>query len=58
VKGLGPGQIAGRQVLASPVMGEIQLSLMERHRALEIEVIRARGLIPKPGSKLTPGNKA
>ncbi len=55
VKDLGPGQIAGRQVLASPVMGEIQLSLLDNRGALEVEVIRAKGLIPKPGSKLLPG---
>lgn len=56
VEGLGPGQIIGRQALASPNLGDIQLSLCERKGNLEIEVIRARGLQAKSGSKVLPGN--
>uniref|UniRef100_A0A8C6USB5 C2 domain-containing protein n=1 Tax=Neogobius melanostomus TaxID=47308 RepID=A0A8C6USB5_9GOBI len=40
--GLGPGQLVGRQTLATP-KGQ-----------LEVEVIRARGLISKPGAKSLP----
>ncbi|GIX69838.1 hypothetical protein CDAR_17822 [Caerostris darwini] len=49
VEGLGCGQLVGRQVLASPGLGDIQLSLADRKGNLEVEVIRARGLQPKPG---------
>jgi len=55
VEGLGPGQIVGRQALASPNLGDIQLSLCDRKGNLEVEVIRARGLQAKQGSKLLPG---
>ncbi|GFS49951.1 regulating synaptic membrane exocytosis protein 2 [Nephila pilipes] len=53
VEGLGSGQLVGRQVLASPSLGDIQLSLADRKGNLEVEVIRARGLQPKPG-KVVP----
>lgn len=53
IEGLGPGQLVGRQVLASPSLGEIQLSLCDRRGNLEVEVIRARGLQAKPGSKVS-----
>ena len=43
------------QVLGSPVLGDIQLSLIDRRGNLELEVIRARGLQTKAGSKLLPG---
>lgn len=36
-------------------MGDIQLSFYDRKGVLEVEVIRARGLLPKPGSKILPG---
>ena len=55
IDGLGPAQIVGRQVLASPSMGDIQLALYNRKGMLEVEVIRAKGLLPKPGSKILPG---
>lgn len=54
VDGLGSGQLVGRQVLASPALGDIQLSLADRKGNLEVEVIRARGLQPKSG-KVVPG---
>ena len=53
--GLGPGQLVGRQVLGSPCLGDIQLTIIERHGQLEVEVVRAKGLIAKPGSKMIPG---
>ncbi|CAB4060956.1 RIMS2 [Lepeophtheirus salmonis] len=56
IEGLGPGQLVGRQVLASPALGDIQISMCDRRGHLEVEVIRARGLQCKPGSKL-PGFK-
>ena len=54
IEGLGPAQMVGRQVLASPCMGDIQLSFYDRKGVIEVEVIRARGLLPKPGSKILP----
>jgi hypothetical protein len=54
VEGLGPGQIVGRQVLGSPCMGEVQLSIADRKGQLEVEVIRARALCAKPGAKVLP----
>jgi hypothetical protein len=36
-------------------MGDIQLSFYDRKGVIEVEVIRARGLLPKPGSKILPG---
>ena len=58
IEGLGPGQLVGRQVLASPALGDIQLSMQDKRGHLEVEVIRARGLCCKPGSKTLPGNKS
>ncbi|CAH1774588.1 unnamed protein product [Owenia fusiformis] len=54
IEGLGPAQLVGRQVLGSPCLGEIQLALYDRKGHLEVEVIRARGLISKPGAKILP----
>ncbi|XP_054724916.1 regulating synaptic membrane exocytosis protein 1-like isoform X2 [Uloborus diversus] len=54
VEGLGPGQLVGRQALASPSLGDIQLGICERKSCLEVEVIRARGLQPKPNAKILP----
>lgn len=54
VEGLGPGQVVGRQVLGAPCLGEIQLGLFDRKGHLEVEVIRARGLAAKSGTKLLP----
>uniref|UniRef100_A0A673J533 Regulating synaptic membrane exocytosis protein 1-like n=1 Tax=Sinocyclocheilus rhinocerous TaxID=307959 RepID=A0A673J533_9TELE len=53
--GLGPAQLVGRQTLATPAMGDVQIGLMDKKGQLEVEVIRARGLTPKPGSKSLPG---
>lgn len=55
VEGLGPAQLVGRQVLGSPCLGEIQLGLYDRKGHLEVEVIRARGLLAKTGAKVLPG---
>ncbi|XP_067665968.1 regulating synaptic membrane exocytosis protein 2-like isoform X9 [Haliotis asinina] len=54
VDGLGPSQLVGRQVLGSPCLGEIQLGLYDRKGHLEVEVIRARGLLSKPGARVLP----
>lgn len=56
IEGLGPGQLVGRQVLGSPSLGDIQLSMCYQKGYLEVEVIRARGLQARPGSKVLPGN--
>ncbi|XP_075438664.1 regulating synaptic membrane exocytosis protein 2 isoform X44 [Ascaphus truei] len=52
--GLGPAQLVGRQTLATPSMGDIQIGMMDKKGKLEVEVIRARGLVVKPGSKTLP----
>ncbi|XP_062896363.1 regulating synaptic membrane exocytosis protein 1-like isoform X2 [Mobula hypostoma] len=52
--GLGPAQLVGRQTLATPAMGDIQIGMLDRKGQLEVEVIRARGLSQKPGSKSLP----
>ncbi|XP_041844697.1 regulating synaptic membrane exocytosis protein 2 isoform X28 [Melanotaenia boesemani] len=52
--GLGPAQLVGRQTLATPPMGDIQIGMVEKKGALEVEIIRARGLVGKPGSKALP----
>nr|XP_060631713.1 regulating synaptic membrane exocytosis protein 2 isoform X28 [Anolis sagrei ordinatus] len=52
--GLGPAQLVGRQTLAAPAMGDIQVGMMDKKGQLEVEIIRARGLVVKPGSKTLP----
>ncbi|XP_065163900.1 regulating synaptic membrane exocytosis protein 2 isoform X2 [Atheta coriaria] len=54
IDGLGPGQLVGRQVLGAPALGDIQLSLCYQKGFLEVEVIRARGLQSRAGSKVLP----
>lgn len=55
IDGLGPGQLVGRQVLGASSLGDIQLSLKHTKKHLEVEVVRARDLQAKPGSKVLPG---
>ncbi|KAI1901849.1 hypothetical protein AGOR_G00038620 [Albula goreensis] len=52
--GLGPAQIVGRQTLATPPMGDVQVGIVDRGGQLEVEITQARGLTPKPGSKNIP----
>ncbi|XP_035285115.1 regulating synaptic membrane exocytosis protein 2-like isoform X3 [Anguilla anguilla] len=52
--GLGPAQLVGRQTLATPPMGDIQIGMVDKKGSLEVEVIRARGLVGKPSSKALP----
>ncbi|XP_077990768.1 regulating synaptic membrane exocytosis protein 2-like [Glandiceps talaboti] len=54
IDGLGPAQLVGRQVLGSPCLGDIQIGISERSGHLEVEVVRARGLMAKPGARLLP----
>lgn len=54
VEGLGPGQLVGRQALAAVNYGDIQLSICERRGNVEVEVIRARNLMSKPGARMLP----
>uniref|UniRef100_A0A336LPD8 CSON009705 protein n=1 Tax=Culicoides sonorensis TaxID=179676 RepID=A0A336LPD8_CULSO len=54
IDGLGPGQLVGRQVLGAPALGDIQLSMCRQKGFLEVEVIRARGLQSRQGSKVLP----
>ncbi|CAD5119973.1 DgyrCDS8559 [Dimorphilus gyrociliatus] len=51
---LGPSQLVGRQVLGSACLGEIQMGLSDRKGRLEVEVIRARGLLSKPNARVLP----
>lgn len=55
IDGLGAGQLVGRQVLGAPALGDIQLSMCYQKGYLEVEVIRARGLQARQGSKVLPG---
>jgi regulating synaptic membrane exocytosis protein 2 len=57
VDGLGPGQVVGRQVLAMTCLGEIQLHIKFSKGNLEVEVVRAKGLVVKTGSRQLPGIK-
>lgn len=52
---LGPAQMVGRQALGSRSLGDIQLSLNNVKGCLQVEVIRAKELKPKQGSKVIPG---
>ncbi|XP_043565928.1 regulating synaptic membrane exocytosis protein 4-like [Chiloscyllium plagiosum] len=52
--GMGPAQFVGRQTLATPSMGDVEIGILERNGQLEVEVIQARGLTPKPGTKSPP----
>ncbi|XP_035861878.1 regulating synaptic membrane exocytosis protein 2 isoform X21 [Sander lucioperca] len=52
--GLGPAQLVGRQTLATPPMGDIQIGMVDKKGALEVEIIRARGLVGKQSSKALP----
>ncbi|UMM42342.1 hypothetical protein L5515_018203 [Caenorhabditis briggsae] len=54
VDNLGPGQVVGRQVLASPVLGEIQIALMAGRSGIDVEIIKAKNLVVKPGVKVCP----
>uniref|UniRef100_A0A915K7L0 C2 domain-containing protein n=1 Tax=Romanomermis culicivorax TaxID=13658 RepID=A0A915K7L0_ROMCU len=57
VPGLGPGQVVGRQVLASPCMGEIELRLVDKGGNIEVNVIRAKQLAKRPGAKCNADNR-
>ncbi|KAM3727295.1 Rab-3-interacting molecule unc-10 [Dirofilaria immitis] len=54
VDSLGPGQVVGRQVLASPVLGEIQIGIATNRAGIDVEIIRAKNLVVKPGVKVNP----
>ncbi|XP_046699662.1 regulating synaptic membrane exocytosis protein 3 isoform X1 [Silurus meridionalis] len=56
--GLGPAQIVGRQTLATPPMGDVHISVIDRGGQIEVEITQARGLTPKPGSKNIPATYA
>lgn len=42
-------------VSSSCTTGDIQVGMMDKKGQLEVEIIRARGLVVKPGSKTLPG---
>ena len=56
IEDLGPGQVVGRQALGARCLGGIQLSLTQKKGYLEVEVIRAKDLKPKQGSKAIPAS--
>ena len=41
--------------LPHSLLGDIQVGMMDKKGQLEVEIIRARGLVVKPGSKTLPG---
>ncbi|KAH0501747.1 Regulating synaptic membrane exocytosis protein 4 [Microtus ochrogaster] len=51
---MGPAQFVGRQTLATTPMGDVEIGLQERNGQLEVDIIQARGLTAKPGSKTMP----
>ncbi|KJH42709.1 C2 domain protein [Dictyocaulus viviparus] len=55
IDNLGPGQVVGRQVLASPLLGEIQIGIMAGRSGIDVEIIRAKNLVVKPGVRISPG---
>ena len=58
IENLGTGQLVGRQVLASPCHGEIQVGLRDQHSLLEVEIVRARNLLQKALYKMPPGRSS
>ncbi|CAB1314470.1 unnamed protein product [Coregonus sp. 'balchen'] len=52
--GMGPAQFVGRQTLATTSLGDVEIGLLERNGGLEVEIMQARGLTQKPGSKGPP----
>lgn len=44
-------------ILVFSCLGDIQIGMVEKKGALEVEVIRARGLVGKPSSKALPGER-
>ncbi|XP_064825306.1 regulating synaptic membrane exocytosis protein 4 isoform X2 [Oncorhynchus masou masou] len=52
--GMGPAQFVGRQTLATTSLGDVEIGLLERNGGLEVEIVQARGLTQKPGSKGPP----
>lgn len=45
----------GSEPVSSPRSGDVHVGVADRNGQLEVEVIQARGLIPKMGSKSIPG---
>lgn len=41
--------------LVSFLVGDVEIGLQERNGQLEVDIIQARGLTAKPGSKTLPG---
>lgn len=56
IEDLGPGQVVGRQALGARYLGAIQLSLSQTKGYLEVEIIRAKDLKTKLGSKGNPAS--
>ncbi|XP_029469460.1 regulating synaptic membrane exocytosis protein 4 isoform X2 [Rhinatrema bivittatum] len=54
LSGMGPAQFVGRQTLATTSMGDVEVGLVERSGQLEVEIIQARGLTAKAGSRTPP----
>lgn len=44
--------------LVSSLAGDVEIGLQERNGQLEVDIIQARGLTAKPGSKTLPGVRA
>lgn len=48
---------AETHLASPPFAGDIQIGMEDKKGQLEVEVIRARSLTQKPGSKSTPGKE-
>ncbi|XP_078508048.1 regulating synaptic membrane exocytosis protein 4 isoform X1 [Lissotriton helveticus] len=54
LSGMGPAQFVGRQTLATTSLGDVEIGLFERNGQLDVEIIQARGLTAKVGSRTPP----
>lgn len=58
MKACGCVSVKSLLLLAFFWLGDIQIGMVYRKERLDVEVIRARGLVGKQGNKNTPGDKA
>lgn len=54
VDGLGVGQVASRQALVAPYLGDIQLGISDQRGMLEVEIVQARHLHARADFKRLP----
>lgn len=49
------GEWSVKECVFSYITGDVEIGLLERNGGLEVEVVQARGLTMKAGSKTPPG---